>query len=151
VGTDGMGVMDNLQVAGHLRYIIRNEETGKIREYEFDNIATNGLLNMVAQAISKPLDIAKYQMGTGSGSVAKTDVALFTPLVGSIINLAIRTAQNNQITITINYPRNVVSGTFTEGGLLSSVNALLTHVILTPAISIVANESVTIIYTLTIN
>lgn len=145
--------LTDIEVHGRLHVIVNNEDTRLVRTYDYDNIATNMLVNMIAQCVSGggSVGISKFQMGTGTGTVAKTDPTLFTPVSGSIITIAARSVSGNQITLTINYPKNYLTGTFTECGLLDMNNSLLTHAILSPSIQIVANESVTILYTLTIN
>lgn len=150
----------NIGVSGHLLFRIENHDTGAIREYEYDNIATNALLNRISQWISGVNNTgqnpaatpSKFQLGTGTGTPAKTDQALFTPVAASIINIsAISSNSSQQTIISINYPQNTITGTFTEGGLLDLNSVLLTHVLLTPSIAIGVNETVTLIYTITLS
>lgn len=145
-------------ISGHLRVVITNEDTGKIREYEYHNIAKNAFLEKLAQWIAGAnstgqnavLAPSQFKMGTGTGTVNTVDGNLFAPVNASLITVARRSASGNQVTITINYPPNYVLGTFTEGGLLDSNDILLTHVLLSPSIEIVANESVAFTYTITV-
>lgn len=145
--------MEELRIIGHLKAIIKNEETNEIREYDYYNKVTNAYLHQIAlgavgQASSSP---KRFMMGTGTGTVNNSDTALFAPVVGTKIDLATKTTSANVITIVINYPANYVMGTFVEAGLLDPTDVLLTHVLLSPSVQIVANESITFIYTITIN
>jgi hypothetical protein len=142
-----------IKVIGHIKATVRNEETGETREYEYHNKATNALLSRIAQALGDQpmIGVSKFQMGTGTGTVASTDTALFTPVSASIISTAAKSVSGNVMTVSINYPANYTTGTFKEAGALDKNNVLLTHFLLSPNLQIVANESVTFLYTITIS
>lgn len=141
-------------IKGHIRAVVQNEYTGEIREYESHNIATRVLLNRITAAISRGVPFTglnKFIMGTGTGTVAKTDAALFTPVLGSTISAGNRTDAENVITITLIYPKNYITGTFKECGLMDIDGILLTHALLSPNVVINTNEIATITYTMTID
>jgi hypothetical protein len=153
-----MGIKQSIGVSGHLRVQVTNEDTGEIRIHEYDNIAKSTLLNRIAQMLAGAntsgqnaiLGIARFQMGTGTGTLSATDSTLFSPVSASIVNIATKTANANVITVIVNYPKNYVTGTFKEGGLLDSANVLLTHLVLTPNLAVSASESIMLTYTITI-
>lgn len=155
-----MGMSSSTEgIIGIIHATKKNHDTGEITETVYRNIVTNSLLGRIAQWMSGVNNTGynpaktptKFEMGTGTGTVAKTDSSLFTPVSGSQIGVATRSASGNVSTITISYPQNYVTGTFTEGALLDDDGVILTHILLSPSLQIVANESVTLTYTLTIN
>lgn len=144
-------------VSGHLKIVVTDHSTGDVKEYEYKNKITNALLARIAQWMAgvnntgqNPAYVpSKFQLGTGTGTPASTDTALFTPSAGSLVNAATVTYSSNTTTLTINYAQNFITGTFTEAGLLDVNSVLLTHVTLTPSLQIVANQSVSITYVIT--
>lgn len=74
-------------LTGHFSLDIYNPETGEHRQYEFDNIITNGGLDRLGSAqgtsTAATMVVGYVQVGTGSTAPAVTDSALATYLAGT--------------------------------------------------------------------
>jgi hypothetical protein len=152
-------VEQGIAISSEIEVIIENTITLEVRRYKYHNICTNAFLSRIAQWISGVNNTgqnpaytpSKFQLGTGTGVPAKTDSALYTATPASLVNLASVSFSGNQTTLSVNYPQNGFLGTFTEGGLLDVNSVLLTHLILSPPITILANEVVSFIYLINID
>jgi len=116
-----MDLQNTVKVTGHVVMIFHDIErnTGRVREY--DNLITDA----GAQAIARRLInegtktneglISYCALGTGAGTPAKTDTAMFTELTRKAVTLGERTLAVS--TISTFFTTSEGNGTLTEIGL----------------------------------
>ena len=152
---------EGAKMTGHYRFTIRDAKTGEIkRVYEYENLIPTAGRNLVAQALAGSLsaiadiEINFTSLGTGSTAADNGDTTLETETFRK--GVASVTVSNNQLFITAFYTAAEVTGTFNEAGVhingsgTPDSGILFSRVILSPAVTKSAIETLTIDYTVTI-
>lgn len=136
-------LQDRIWLRGEVTFTVRDAATGEIVEQQtIRNIITNFTRTAIAKwliaeaanwgtvsgAVIPPNFIA---LGTGTGTPAATDTALWTETAGTRKQCAYRDVYNNYYAEYVaNYQTSDPTGTFTEAGLLDAAAGgnLWTHV-----------------------
>ena len=154
-----MGIKDGVGITGKMRAVTHDEfgniyaDTGWV-----ENQQTNWSADAVAQWYAgvnntgyNPVKPPNYmELGTGSGTPAKTDVSLFTAVPATNQKCSVTSASTNQATLVCQYYGTASNaGTYTEAGLMDSDGHLFGH--LMASISIQLGLSTTVTWIVSIN
>lgn len=112
--------------------ITLGNERGVIEKHEFDNILTDAFLSRVLARVSGSSTnaIGYMAIGTGTGTVAASDTALFTESTRKAITW---TVSGSSMTGTAFYGNTEANGTLTECGMIDLVSSgtLMSHALFT--------------------
>lgn len=147
-----------LGITGKLTVLLTDED-GNTRIVGAGNTPCQALLNAIAgwivgtnntgqNPLSPPTQLI---LGTGSGTPSVTDKSLFAAQTGTQSVINARTATANTATLTMNYAKGQLNGTYTEAGLLDASGNLMAHLIFQSPLEIANTEAATFIWTITVN
>lgn len=119
-------------LTGHFALNIYNPETGEHRQYEFDNIITNGGMDRLGSASGSIGSVINYvQVGTGSTAPAVTNSSLANYLVGTSRSLNYSVSYGGSPTFhtegifTWQFDQGVAAGNLSEIGVGWALNGSL--------------------------
>lgn len=145
-------------ITGRVKATFTNVETGEVEIIEKDNVfCTTGKVSIARRLANTESGYAKVTycaVGTGVGSPAAGDVAMFTELFRKLISIA--SPSSNTVTFTTFYSTTEGNGVLTELGLfgdaataLSGSGTMYAHTTITKTKTI--SDTLTIEWTLTIS
>ena len=140
------GHIDNVGVRGKVRIVIRDAKNPArvLKTIELENVVTDGGLQIIRDRFANPWS-ARYwclALGTGTGTPARTDTALFAEIPTTRKTGSIYLPAYNQLQYYVRYMPEEANGyTYTELGIFENTNSDLTggtlfnHLLISPEIS----------------
>ena len=142
----GREFRESARVSGKVTIVVRDaKEPNKVlKTVEIDNVVTDGGLQVIRDRVANPWSVRYWclALGTGTGTPARTDTALFAEIPATRKAGSIYLPAYNQLQYYVRYlPEEANGYTYTELGVFENTNPDLTggtlfnHLLITPSIS----------------
>lgn len=150
-----MKAEDGVKLTGRLHVVLKNEETGEVSEFDFENLVVTAGKNWIAARMKdtgSPAQMSHMAVGTGSTAPAAGDTALTTELARVALNTAGGSVSANVVTYAATFAAGTGTGALVEAGIFNaaSLGTLLCHTTFS-VINKGASDSMTITWTVTIS
>ena len=147
MGSNALGNMgESLRVRGHVKIVVRDAKNPDVvlRTVELDNVVTDGGLQIIRNRVAGPWEDHYWclALGTGTGTPARSDTALFGEVPTTRKSGNISKPAYNQYQYFVRYlPEEANGYTYTELGIFENTDTDLTggvlfnHLLISPSIS----------------
>lgn len=142
-----------VKATGRLHVRVRDELTGLVREYDFQNLVVQVGKNWIAARMkdAPPAQMTHMALGTGTNVAAVGDTTQQTELARVALQTAGGTVAANVVTYAATFNVGVGTGALTEAGIFNAAAAgtMLVRTVY-PVINKGAADSMTVTWTITI-